>query len=177
MPALIIRLKRMWRCPELDCPAGTWTEEQRLIAPRGVLTSRAITWATDAPPHDDTTVAVLARHLRVDEHARGGPSRPKRLGAPAARIYCSPRRPPTSCERSTPSPPASGSMPTTTWLMRPRLRESRRLRAATASCARRRRRSAPGVLHARERGPWPTIWPASSCPLLPGGAQFPSDAH
>jgi transposase len=67
-PVLIVWLKRIWRCPELDCPAGTWTEEHELIAPRAVLTSRAIAWATDALAHDDTTVAALARHLRVDWH-------------------------------------------------------------------------------------------------------------
>ena len=68
VPVLIVWLKRIWRCPELDCAAGTWTEQHELIAPRAVLTSRAIAWATDALAHDDTTVAALARHLRVDWH-------------------------------------------------------------------------------------------------------------
>ena len=65
---LIIWLKRVWRCAEPDCPTGTWSEMHELIAPRAVLTSRAITWATDALVHDDTTVSALARHLRVDWH-------------------------------------------------------------------------------------------------------------
>jgi transposase len=68
VPVLIVWLKRIWRCPELDCAAGTWTEQHKLIAPRAVLTSRAIAWATDALAHDDTTVAALARHLQVDWH-------------------------------------------------------------------------------------------------------------
>ncbi len=65
---LIIWLKRLWRCAEAGCPAGTWSEEHELVAPRAVLTSRAIGWATDALAHDDTTVSALARHLRVDWH-------------------------------------------------------------------------------------------------------------
>ena len=65
---LIIWLKRVWRCAEPDCSTGTWSEMHELIAPRAVLTSRAITWATDALVHDDTTVSALARHLRVDWH-------------------------------------------------------------------------------------------------------------
>lgn len=67
-PVRVVWLKRIWRCPEPDCSAGTWSETHELIAPRAVLTSRAIGWAVDALAHDDTTVAALARHLRVDWH-------------------------------------------------------------------------------------------------------------
>jgi transposase len=65
---LIVWLKRVWRCAEADCPRLTWTETHELIAPRAVVTSRAIAWAVDALTHDDTTVSALARHLRVDWH-------------------------------------------------------------------------------------------------------------
>ena len=68
LPVLIVWLRRIWRCPELDCPAETWTATHGLIAPCAVLTSRAIAWATDALAHDDTTVVALARHLRMDWH-------------------------------------------------------------------------------------------------------------
>jgi transposase len=68
LPVLIIWLKRLWRCADQDCPTGTWSEVHELIAPRAVLTSRAVSWATDALAHDDTTVSALARHLRVDWH-------------------------------------------------------------------------------------------------------------
>jgi hypothetical protein len=61
---LIIWLKRVWRCAEPDCPTGTWSEMHELIAPRAVLTSRAITWATDALAHDDTRSAVAASNTR-----------------------------------------------------------------------------------------------------------------
>ena len=39
-----------------------------MAAPRAKLTARAISWATDALAHDDTTVSALARHLGVDWH-------------------------------------------------------------------------------------------------------------
>jgi transposase len=65
---LIVWLKRVWRCGEADCPQLTWSEEHELVAPRSVLTSRAVAWATDALTHDDTTVSALARHLRVGWH-------------------------------------------------------------------------------------------------------------
>jgi transposase len=68
MPVRIVWLKRVWRCDEPDCPMLTWSETHQLIAPRAVLTSRAVAWATDALAHDDTTVSALARHLRVDWH-------------------------------------------------------------------------------------------------------------
>jgi transposase len=67
-PVLVVWLKRIWRCGEPSCPAGTWSERHELLAPRSVLTSRAIGWAADALAHDDTTVSALARHLRVDWH-------------------------------------------------------------------------------------------------------------
>ncbi len=60
--------KRVWRCPDPGCPVGTFSETHDLIDPRAKLTTRAITWATDALAHDDTTVAALARHLGVDWH-------------------------------------------------------------------------------------------------------------
>ncbi len=64
----IVWLKRVWRCLEPTCDAGTWSESHELIGPRTVLTARAVHWATDALASDDTTVSALARHLRVDWH-------------------------------------------------------------------------------------------------------------
>lgn len=65
---VIKRRKRVWRCPDPGCPVETFSESHGLIGPRAKLTTRAITWATDALAHDDTTVAALARHLGVDWH-------------------------------------------------------------------------------------------------------------
>lgn len=59
---------RVWRCREVACATGTFTETHELVAPRARLTRRAIRWATDALVHDDTTVSALARHLGVDWH-------------------------------------------------------------------------------------------------------------
>ncbi len=67
-PVRLLWLKRVWRCAEPACPAGTWSEAHELIGPRAVLTARAIRWATDALAHDDTTVSAMARHLGVDWH-------------------------------------------------------------------------------------------------------------
>jgi hypothetical protein len=61
-------LKRMWRCRELACPVGVFSETHDIAPPRAVLTVRAVRWAADALAHDDTTVSALARHLGVDWH-------------------------------------------------------------------------------------------------------------
>jgi transposase len=88
LPVLIVWLKRVWRCGEPDCAQTTWSETHEPIAPRAMLTSRAIGWAVDALAHDDTTVSALARHLRVGWHtlwraikteARERTSQPPRL--------------------------------------------------------------------------------------------------
>jgi hypothetical protein len=71
--------------PAAGCPTDTWTEQHTLIAPRAVLTGRAIAWATDALAHDDTTISALARHLRVDwpHPVAGGQGRGDRPHQPA----------------------------------------------------------------------------------------------
>ena len=68
VPTLVRWRKRIWRCPELACEMGTFSERHELAAPRAKLTRRAIRWATDALAHDDTTVSAIARHLGVDWH-------------------------------------------------------------------------------------------------------------
>jgi transposase len=65
---VVLWRKRIWRCLEPACPVVTFSETHPLAAPRAKLTARAVTWATDALIHDDTTVAALARHLGVDWH-------------------------------------------------------------------------------------------------------------
>ncbi len=46
----------------------TFAETHQLAAPRALLTSRAVLWATDALADDDTTVSALAHRLGVDWH-------------------------------------------------------------------------------------------------------------
>jgi transposase len=53
LAVVLVWFKRIWRCPEPDCPTSTWTEEHELLAPRAVLTSRAVAWAVEALAHDD----------------------------------------------------------------------------------------------------------------------------
>jgi transposase len=58
--------KRVWRCREQACPVVTFTETHELAPARALLTTRAVSWATDALADDDTTVSALARRLGVD---------------------------------------------------------------------------------------------------------------
>jgi transposase len=37
--------KRIWRCEEDECDAGSWRETTDAIRPRAVLTERARAWA------------------------------------------------------------------------------------------------------------------------------------
>jgi transposase len=81
-------LKRIWRCREPLCATTTFSERSEFAPPRAVLSARAVSWATDALTHDDTTVSALARHLGVDWHtawsaieteAKARVGRPERL--------------------------------------------------------------------------------------------------
>ena len=63
-PVRIAWRKRVWRCPDPGCPVGTFSEHHDLIGARAKLTTRAISWATDALAHDDTTVAALTGNHR-----------------------------------------------------------------------------------------------------------------
>lgn len=67
-PVHLIWAKRVWRCTDGDCPAGTFTESHPLAGPRAKLTSRAVTWATDALARFDTSVSALAHQLGVSWH-------------------------------------------------------------------------------------------------------------
>lgn len=67
-PVLVRWRKRVWRCAEAACPVSTWTENHAYAGSRAKLTTRAISWATDALRHDDTTVSAIARQLGVDWH-------------------------------------------------------------------------------------------------------------
>jgi len=78
--------KRLWRCAEPRCPAVSFTEDHDLAPARSILTSRAVTWATDALAEDDTTISALARRLGVDWHTLWDAVRPlaaARAAAPA----------------------------------------------------------------------------------------------
>jgi transposase len=57
--------KRVFACPERDCPTRTWTEQAPLAEPRRVLTARAVAWATDRVTAIGATPASIARVFGV----------------------------------------------------------------------------------------------------------------
>jgi transposase len=67
-PVRLLWAKRVWRCPDPDCPRTTFTEEHELAGPRAKLTARAVTWATDGLQRFDTSVSALAHQLGVSWH-------------------------------------------------------------------------------------------------------------
>jgi transposase len=67
-PVVLVWAKRLWRCPDGDCPAGTWTERHEAIGPRAVLTERARREACRRVGEDEDSVAGVARWLGVGWH-------------------------------------------------------------------------------------------------------------
>lgn len=64
--AVVVRVRRrIWSCPDSDCPAKTWTEACELAEPRRVLTRRAVAWATDRIGAVEGTVASIADQFGV----------------------------------------------------------------------------------------------------------------
>ena len=56
--------KRSWSCPEPSCPVGVFTEQdERLAAPRALLTRRACWWAIRQLRREHASVAGIARQL------------------------------------------------------------------------------------------------------------------
>jgi transposase len=61
--------KRRWKCPDRDCPNGSWTEEDRRIAaPRLAMTDRAGRWITEQVGRCARSVNEVARELGCDWH-------------------------------------------------------------------------------------------------------------
>ena len=65
--AVLIWLKRLWRCRESGCPVGSWTETSEAIRPRSALTERARLAAMRRVQAEET-VAAVARDLQVGWH-------------------------------------------------------------------------------------------------------------
>lgn len=60
--------KRVWRCQQSQCPAGSWRETSTEIRPRVVLTERARRWALRRVGKDGLPVATVAAELGVSWH-------------------------------------------------------------------------------------------------------------
>jgi transposase len=78
-------------------PGVRFSETHALAAPRALLTSRAVSWATDALADDDTTVSALDRRLGVDWYAlwgagKAGGAAPRRRPRPPRRGHRARRR-------------------------------------------------------------------------------------
>lgn len=68
LPVQVRWSKRLWRCRDPGCRVRTFSEAHPFAPPRAKLTARAVVWATGMLRTDDTTVAALARRLRVGWH-------------------------------------------------------------------------------------------------------------
>lgn len=56
--------QRTWRCPDPACPKGMFAEQvPDLVAYRGSITTRAVTWAIGQLRREHATIAGLARQL------------------------------------------------------------------------------------------------------------------
>ena len=66
--AVLVWVKRLWRCLEPACARRTWAETSPAIAPRAVLTERARSWAMCRVGAHGETVASVARQLGVGWH-------------------------------------------------------------------------------------------------------------
>ncbi len=64
-PVLLRWRKRVWACPDGDCPTRSWTEQTGLAAPRRVLTRRAEAWACDRVAAIEGTPASITRGFGV----------------------------------------------------------------------------------------------------------------
>ena len=71
-PVRLAWRKRIWSCPDPDCPKKTWTERSWLAAPRRVLTERARHEICRRVGEEITSVAEEARHFGVGWHCAWG---------------------------------------------------------------------------------------------------------
>jgi transposase len=75
-PVELVWRVRRWRCVELSCPIGTFTEGNDLAFARAKLTTRAAWWAISCIQRDTASVASVARRLQVDWHTLWSAIRP-----------------------------------------------------------------------------------------------------
>jgi transposase len=92
-PVVLVWAKRIWCCPDRDCPVATWSEEVDEIAPRAALTERARAEICRLVGEAGHSVAEVARSFGVGwhtalaavrDHGRPRVDHLSRLGAPTA---------------------------------------------------------------------------------------------
>jgi transposase len=92
-PVVLVWAKRIWRCPDADCPVTTWSEETDEIAPRAALSERARAEICRRVGEAGHSVAEVARAFGVSwhtvmaavrDHGRPRVDHLSRLGAPSA---------------------------------------------------------------------------------------------
>lgn len=64
-PVMMVRVKRVWRCPHAVCPKRTWTETSPLIMPRASLTERARAEVSRRVDEEGASVAAVAREFGI----------------------------------------------------------------------------------------------------------------
>ncbi len=62
---VVVWWKRLWRCPDGDCEATTWSERSGAIAPRASMTERARAEACRQVGEQNRSVACVARDFGV----------------------------------------------------------------------------------------------------------------
>ena len=67
-PVVLVWSKRVWRCPEPDCPTKTWSETTDAIAARASLTRRAGEYMCERVRLEEDSVAAVARDFGVGWH-------------------------------------------------------------------------------------------------------------
>lgn len=91
-PVRLVWAKRLWRCPDPDCPTGTWSETSETITPRASLTERARAEICRRVGEDGASVAAVAVEFGIGWHTAMGAviehgtplvDDPARLGSPS----------------------------------------------------------------------------------------------
>jgi transposase len=68
-PTRLVWHKRRWKCPDGDCPNGTWTEEDpRIAASRLAMTDRGGRWVTEQVGRCARSINEIAIELGCDWH-------------------------------------------------------------------------------------------------------------
>jgi hypothetical protein len=113
-PVELVWRQRRYRCAELACSVGGFSEDHPLAPAQVKLTSRPAWWAIGSIQRDNASVASVARRLGVDWHTVWDAMAPllAELADDPGRTRGTPRCDPSGAPRR---PPAQTSRPATRW--------------------------------------------------------------